>query len=67
MFGMNQKMMETMLKSQLGKLKKVRVELEKDGKKNLFKIIDQNINQGSATLFLKEQNSGEKIKINFSL
>ena len=67
MFGMNQKMMETLLKSQLGKLKKVQVEIEKSGKTILCQITDQDIKQGSATLFLKDKQSGEKFKINFHL
>ena len=64
---MNQKMIETLLKSQVGKLKKVQVEIEKDGKKNLCQITNQDIKQGSATLFLKDTQSGEKFKINFRI
>jgi len=67
MFGMNQKMMETLLKSQMGKLKKVQVEIEQNGQKHLCKITDQDIKQGSATLYLKDQESGEKFKLNFRL
>ena len=67
MFGMNQKMMETLLKSQMGKLKKVQMEIEKNGQKSLCQITDQDIKQGSATLFLKDKQSGEKFKITFRL
>ena len=67
MFGMNQKMMETLLKSQMGKLKKVQVEIEKNGEKSLCQITGQDIKQGSATLFLQDKQSGEKFKINFRL
>lgn len=67
MFGMNQKMMETLLKSQLGKLKKVQVEIEKEGQKSFCQITDQDIKQGSATLFLQDKQSGEKFKINFRI
>ena len=67
MFGMNQKMMEGLLKSQMGKLKKLEVEIEKGSEKSLCKITDQNIQQGSATLYLKDIKTGENFKLHFRL
>ena len=67
MFGMNQKMMEGLLRSQMGKLKKLEVEIEKGSEKSLCKITDQNIQQGSATLYLKDIKTGESFKLHFRL
>ena len=67
MFGVNQKMMEALLKSQLSKIKKVQVEIEKEDQKNTCQIIDQNIQQGSATFQLKDKHTGEIFKIHFRL
>ena len=67
MFGMNQKMMESLLKSQMGKLKKVKVEIERGSEKSICKITDQNIQQGSATIYLKDTNTGEDFTMRFCL
>ena len=67
MFGMNQKMMESLLKSQMGKLKKLEVEIERGSEKSICKITDQNIQQGSATLYLKDTSSGESFTLRFRL
>ena len=67
MFGMNQKMMESLLKSQLSKIKKIQVEIEKEDQKSSCQIIDQKIQQGLATLQLKDKQTGEIFKIHFRL
>ncbi|MDE0091919.1 MAG: hypothetical protein OXN83_01375 [Oligoflexia bacterium] len=67
MFGMNQKMLETLLKSQIKNLKKVQVEIEKGSEKKSCKITDQKIQQGSATLYLTEKETGENFKLHFRL
>ena len=60
-------MMESLLKSQMGKLKKLKVEIERDSKKSACKITDQKIQQGSATLCLKDIKTGEDFKLHFHL
>ena len=67
MFGMNEKMMETLLKSQMGKLKKLEVEIDRDSGKSKCKITNQKIQQGLATLYLKDINTGEDFKLHFRL
>ena len=67
MFGMNQKMMESLLKSQMGKLKQLKVEIEKGSEKSICKITDQDIQQGSATLQLKDTKTGESFTVRFQL
>ena len=67
MFGMNQKMLETLLKSQLGKIKKLEVEIERGSEKSVCKITDQNIQQGLATLYLRDTKTGEDFKLHFRL
>ncbi|MCY4321887.1 MAG: hypothetical protein OXC37_05775 [Bdellovibrionaceae bacterium] len=67
MFQMNQKMMETLLKSQLKNLKKVNVEIEKNSGKKACKITDHKIQQGLATLYLKDIQTGEDFKLHFSI
>ncbi|MBC6415632.1 MAG: hypothetical protein GDA46_04490 [Bdellovibrionales bacterium] len=64
---MNQKMMETLLKSQISKLKKVQVEIEQDNQTKKCQILDQKIQQGSASFQLKDKQSGELFKIHFRL
>ena len=67
MFGMNQKMMESLIKSQFKKLKKVEVEIESQGKKKLCQISDQDIQQNRVTLELREKSSGESLTLRFRL
>ena len=67
MFGMNQKMMETLLKSQLGKLKKLEVEIESGSEKRTCKVTDQKIQQSLAILYLKDIKTGEDLKLQFRL
>ena len=67
MFGMNQKMMESLLKSQLSKLKKVQVEIEYQGQKKLCQITDQEFQQNIATLKLTDKSNGEKLSLRFRL
>ena len=67
MFGMNQKMMEKLLKSQLKNLKKLQVEIEQSSGTNTCEITDQKIQQGSASLYLKDKKTGESFKLHFRL
>ena len=67
MFGMNQKMMETLLKSQLKNLKRLQVEIEQESGTNTCEIVDQKIQQGLAILYLRDKKTGESFKLQFKL
>ena len=69
LLGMNNKMLELFLKSQLKNLKKVRVEWssEKNQSKNLYRIKDQNIHSGEAYLTLEDIKTGEISHLHFKL
>ena len=69
MLGMNNKMLELLLKSQLKNLKKVKVELssEKSQSKKLYRIKDQNIQSGDAGLTLEDTKTGEISYLRFKL
>ena len=64
---MNQKMIETLLKSQLKNLKKMQVEIERESETKTCKITDQEIQQGLATLYLQDKQTGEDFKLRFRL
>ena len=66
MFGMNQKMMESLLKSQLSKIKKIQVEIEKEDQKSSCQIIDQKIQQGLPLFNLKINKQEKSLKFIFA-
>ena len=61
MFNMSSSIVQSLLKSQLKKLKKVKIEIksEKSDSKNIYRIKDQNISPEGAYLTLEEVNTGE--------
>ena len=58
---MNSPIVQSLLKSQLKKLKKVKIEIrsEKNNSKNTYRIKDQKISPEGAYLTLEEINTGE--------
>lgn len=61
MFNMNSPIIQSLLRSQLKKLKKVKIEIrsKKDDSKNTYRIKDHNISVEGAYLTLEEINTGE--------
>ena len=53
--------MQSLLKSQLKKLKQVKIEMRsgKDNSKNCYRIKDHNIRSGEACFTLEDTNTGE--------
>ena len=69
MFNMNSAMLNSLMKSQLKKLKKVKVEFvcETNNFKKQYRITDHNLFEQGAYLILEELNTGEKAQLNFKL
>ena len=66
-FGMNQKMIESLLKSQIKNIKRLKVEIEGESETKTCEIIDHKIQQGLASLHLQDQKTGENFKLHFRL
>ena len=67
MFGMSNKMLETLFKSQLKSLKKAKIEIEKQGTKQLCLIKDQEFGKGQACLYLEDAKTGEPISLRLKI
>ena len=68
MFNMNSAMLNSLIKSQLKKLKKVKVEFscEKTNSKKQYRIKDQNLQDQEALLVLEDQETGDISHLKFS-
>ena len=68
MFGMNHKMLEALLKSQLKKLKTIQVEWEEENSpKKSYRVADHKINSQSACLILEEKQTKAKARLHVKL
>lgn len=67
MFGMSNNMLAALLKPQLENLKKAKIELERQGVKQLYLIKDHKLSKGQACLYLEDEKTGEFISLRLKI